>query len=294
MFKNPRVLVAGAAAGVLAVVLAGFFLYNGKQVVATVNGEPIKAARFYEALEAQAGQETLQHLIAETLIRQAARQENISVDPARVEAQVEHIRGQFPSEAMFLGALQQEGLTLEMLRERVETQMLLEALAQKGVTVTEEEIQEYFEEHKEELGEPARVRARHILVKTEEEARGVLAQLAAGGDFATLAREKSQDPVSREKGGDLGFISPGQMVQEFEKEAFAFPVEKISQPVKTEYGYHIIKVEERKEAVPASLETSRQRVEEQVKASKATPLPVLLEQLRAKANIQIKWDRFKV
>jgi len=292
VFKNPRVLVAGAAVVVLAIV-AGFLLYSGKQVVATVNGEPIKAPRFYEALEAQAGQETLQHLITEMLVKQAARQENISVDPASVEAQIEHIRSQFPSEAMFLGALKQEGLTLEILRERVETQMLLEALARKGVTVTEEEIQKYFDEHREELGEPAKVRARHILVKTEKEARDILGQLAAGGDFAALAKEKSQDPVSREKGGDLGFITPGQMVEEFEKEVFSLPVGKISQPVKTQYGYHIIKVEEKKDAVPASLETSRQKIEEMVRSSKATPLPLLLEQLRAKANVQIKWGRFK-
>ena len=95
---------------------------------------------------------------------------------------------------------------------------------------------------------PAReIRARHILVATEAEARRIIAELKAGGDFAAIAKAKSADPGSAGKGGDLGYFTKGQMVPEFEAAAFALrPGEFTEQPVKTQFGWHIIKVEDRR------------------------------------------------
>ena len=95
---------------------------------------------------------------------------------------------------------------------------------------------------------PAReIRARHILVATENGAKGIIAELNAGGDFATIAKAKSTDPGSAPKGGDLGYFTKGQMVKEFEAAAFALRPGQITEaPVKTQYGWHIIKVEDRR------------------------------------------------
>jgi parvulin-like peptidyl-prolyl isomerase len=96
--------------------------------------------------------------------------------------------------------------------------------------------------------DPAReIRARHILVGTEKEAKGIIAELKAGGDFATIAKAKSTDRGSAGKGGDLGYFTKGQMVPEFEAAAFALrPGQFTEEPVKTQYGWHIIKVEDRR------------------------------------------------
>ncbi|MBI5223275.1 peptidylprolyl isomerase [Candidatus Micrarchaeota archaeon] len=94
-------------------------------------------------------------------------------------------------------------------------------------------------------GENMEVKASHILVKDEATARRVKSELDAGGDFANLAKKYSTCP-SKEKGGDLGFFGKGRMVAEFEKAAFSLEVGKVSAPVKTKFGYHLIKVTAKK------------------------------------------------
>jgi peptidyl-prolyl cis-trans isomerase C len=106
------------------------------------------------------------------------------------------------------------------------------------------------------------VRARHILVKTEKEAKDIIAELAKGGDFAKIATEKSDDKGSAEQGGDLGFFTKGTMVPAFAKAAFDMkPGETSKAPVKTDFGYHIIKVEERRKAAPIPMDKVRPQIE---------------------------------
>ena len=96
------------------------------------------------------------------------------------------------------------------------------------------------------------VQAAHILVQTEDEAKAIIKELDAGGDFAAIAKAKSQDPGSAKMGGDLGYFTQGKMVPEFEKAAFALEVGKYTEtPVKSQYGYHVIKVtDKRKQPLP--------------------------------------------
>jgi len=124
------------------------------------------------------------------------------------------------------------------------------------------------------------VHARHILVKTEEEAKAALERIRAGEDFAKVAEEVSTDPGSKDKGGDLGWFPKGTMLPEFEKVAFETPVGQISEPVKTDYGYHIIKVEGHEEReLPAYVLQSRRQ----------EAFNKWLEEARAKANIVENW-----
>jgi peptidyl-prolyl cis-trans isomerase C len=145
------------------------------------------------------------------------------------------------------------------------------------INLTEKDYEAYYNEHKKEFENPEMVRARHILVAvkpnaTEEEkkaalkkAEEILDKAKKGEDFAKLASEYSDDPGSKAKGGDLGFFTQGSMVGKFEQTAFTLKPGEISPVVETEFGYHIIKVEERKAAEQQPYET----VKEQVKA-KAT------------------------
>ena len=119
-------------------------------------------------------------------------------------------------------------------------------LAQEGkAATTDDAMKKVYEEASKQITGEQEVRARHILVETEDEAKAVKAELDKGADFAELAKKKSKDPGSAD-GGDLGFFTKEQMVPEFSAVAFALEPGKISDPVKSQFGWHIIKVEEKR------------------------------------------------
>ena len=115
---------------------------------------------------------------------------------------------------------------------------------EEKVQVTDEDVAKYYEANKDKFKEPEKAKVSHILVDTEAEAKDILAKLQGGADFAALAKEKSKCP-SKDKGGDLGFVSKGQTVPEFEQAVFALQPGQMSGVVKTQFGYHIIKVTEK-------------------------------------------------
>jgi foldase protein PrsA len=121
-------------------------------------------------------------------------------------------------------------------------------------------MKEYFEANKEDFNIEEQVKARHILTETEEKAIEAKEKLNAGEDFAKVAKEYSIDDGTKEKGGDLGFVKRGRTVKEFEEAVFSMGIGTISDPVKTTYGYHIIKVEEKQEAREATYENSKDQV----------------------------------
>jgi len=108
------------------------------------------------------------------------------------------------------------------------------------------------------------VHARHILVATEEEAKAVKAELDGGKDFAELAKEKSTDPSAQQNGGDLGFFAKGMMVKPFEDAAFTMEVGAVSAPIKSDFGWHVIKLEEKRMSQPPSIEQVTPQLQQQV------------------------------
>ena len=144
------------------------------------------------------------------------------------------------------------------------------------VTVTEEEIKAYYDEHRNEFTTPEMVKARHILVKvdpsaSEEEkkqayqkAEDILKQVQDGKDFAELATELSDDSHTQSKGGDLGFFSRGKIVKPFEDVAFAMKPGETSGIVETQFGYHIIRVEDRKEETLHSYDSMKERIQQRL------------------------------
>ncbi len=131
----------------------------------------------------------------------------------------------------------------------------------KDIKITDDDIKYYYDSHLNEFKKPEEVHARHILVKTEAEAKEILDTIKAKKrTFEDLAKEKSEDPGSKSQGGDLGFFAKGQMVKEFEDESFRLKPGEISEPIKTNFGYHIIKVEEKKDAYTEDLNTVKERI----------------------------------
>lgn len=256
--------------------------------VAVVNGEPISRSEFLGTLENLAGAQILDQMISVRLLLQASRKDGL-VDDADVEQELAKLKGQFPTEEEFQAALASNRLTLEGLKEQIRARLALDRLAVKGLTVSEEEIAQYFKENEEQLGEPEQVRARHILVKTEAEAQQVIDDLKAGGDFAALAAQRSQDPGSKDNGGELGFFRRGELVPEFEQAAFALKPGEISAPVQTQYGWHVIQAEEHKAAVPATLEAKRDEIREVLLKQKTKQPSEVLSELRAASKIEVLW-----
>ena len=135
------------------------------------------------------------------------------------------------------------------------------------INSTEEEVTKFYNEHKEHFQTPERVRASHILVKEEEQSKEIANEIKEGLTFEKAAEKYSICP-SKEKGGDLGEFGRGQMVPEFEKVAFIIEEGKISEPVKTEFGYHLIKVVNKKESGISPLEEVKDKISQQVIAMK--------------------------
>lgn len=131
-------------------------------------------------------------------------------------------------------------------------------------TVTPEQVKAAYDEYVATVPAQEEVHARHILVGTEDEAKAVKAELEGGKDFAELAKEKSTDPSAQQNGGDLGFFTKGMMVKPFEDAAFGMEAGKISDPVKSDFGWHIIKVEEKRMSQPPTFEQVAQQLQQQV------------------------------
>jgi peptidyl-prolyl cis-trans isomerase C len=135
-------------------------------------------------------------------------------------------------------------------------------------TVSDQDIRDYYDKNKDSFVMATEIKASHILVKTEEEAQKVLARLKKGEKFEAIAKAVSLDTASARNGGDVGFFKKGQMVPEFERAAASLKVGDISIPVKTQFGYHIIKVTDKKTGSPVEFEKVRDLISQKLSGEK--------------------------
>ncbi len=206
--------------------------------------------------------------IDELVMLQAAVRDSLTAAPGDVQRAIDQDVAQrqqaFGGQPQFEAALAREGLTMTEFRQMLSKQYARTLVIQQYMnrrrqssdppTVTEEEIRDYFESHKAQLGDkPATISFRQIVLapKPADSARAaalqkasmILGELRKGADFATLAKRYSDDPGTKEQGGDLGWFKRGQMLPAFENAAFSLPPGAVSGVVETTYGFHIIKVE---------------------------------------------------
>ncbi|RMF99853.1 MAG: hypothetical protein D6726_12300 [Nitrospirae bacterium] len=174
---------------------------------------------------------------------------------------------------------------LKLLIDDYLAQRYLDSIAAKDVNITNEDIELYYKSKSEQFKVPSMVRARHILIKVKSDAsedekkaarkkaEEILSKIKNGEDFASLAEEYSDDPGSAKKGGDLGYFPRGRMVKPFEDAAFSLKPGEVSDIVETAFGYHIIKVDDKKDAHIKPLEEVkdmiRKKLEKELKSAKA-------------------------
>jgi foldase protein PrsA len=280
-------LLLAALAVVLVVSACGSSDDVPKGSVATVNGEAVTKEQLDELLARvkktytsnqreypKAGSEQYQALQTQAVAFLVQRVEydheadrlGLTVSQKEIADRIAKVKKDLfkGKEAAFEKQLENQGYTLASFKEDVRMQILSEKLSAqvgKDVKVTNADVQKYYEQNKTQYTTPESRVVRHILVKTKAEATKVYDDLRAGADFAQLAKAKSLDPGSKNRGGELT-IARGQTVAPFEQTAFLLPVKAISRPVKTEFGWHIIQ--------PLG----------QVKPAKTTPLATVRSSIR--------------
>ena len=245
----------------------------------------------------------LEHLINSEVLYNEAVVGKVPVDEKQVEAQYEGIKSRFPSEDEFKKSLSDQSITLMELKQDIRKNFAIRTLIEdrvlNAIKVSEAEAKKYYDENKDKFQVPEMVRARHIILRLEPTAddkkkadaakkmEEIQGKLKAGGKFEDLAKEYSEDG-SKAKGGDLGFFPKGVMVKEFEEAAWAMKPGETSKVLTTQFGLHLIKLEEKKEAGIATFEDSKADVirglESEAKRAKVVKF---IADLKAKAKIKI-------
>jgi len=146
-----------------------------------------------------------------------------------------------------------------IMRNKLLMGAMLQAHAKS--VLTDEELRKVYDEAVKPMAAEEEVRARHILVESEDDAKAIAQQIRGGADFVALAKEKSKDPGSAEEGGDLGYFTKGRMVPEFSEVAFKMYAGQLSNPVKTQFGWHIIKVEDKRQRPVPKLANIKEQID---------------------------------
>ena len=280
-------------------VVMGLIYYgknSNKDLAAEVNGEKISLASInkeYEKIPADQRpmvkrMDLLNQTIVTTLLLQEAKKNKIEVSNEEVDNVINGI--QLPAGQSIEAILTSQGFTFDEFKAKIKEQLVIQQLLNNTIKidVNDTEISDYFDKNKDQLKQQLSVNASHILVNSSEEANEIIKDLKKGKSFEELAKEKSIDPGSKDNGGNLGLFPKGVMIKEFEDSAFELEVGEISKPVKTTFGYHIIKVNERFEDKDATLEDSRDKIIEIVKKEKSGDAAVeYIRNLYTNAKIKI-------
>lgn len=333
MTNNKSAFFREALIGIILTGIAGFTAYqlaysslSKQNFIVKINDQPITINEFKaninrisEQYEVKMGtdfrtengrrifkdlrEQILRESILNKLMLQLAEKEGIKVIDPEIYHEINQIKKKSfgGKDSLYRKTLAQNSLTEEGLKKLLRESMILrrfdQKIAEENIKISEEDLLAVYESRKDQLKTPETVKATHILLDKPEEAEKVLAELKAGGDFAELAKLYSTDPGSRERGGDLGYFSRGQMVKEFEDTAFNLKVGEISKPVKTNFGYHIIKKLDYKPAYTPPLSEVKKAITDELRSTKRNEFfNNWYEKILSEANITYNPDfaEFKV
>jgi peptidyl-prolyl cis-trans isomerase C len=244
----------------------------------------------------------LEGLIERELLYQASQKAGIKIDDQEVNEQLDGIKKRFPSEAEFTNALSKMNLTEAEVKSQISRGLAIRKLIDQEITgkivVTETETRAYYDGNLQQFKQPEQVKASHILIKVDSgatdaqkaEARkkieSVQQKVKDGEDFAELARQYSEGP-SKTRGGDLGYFRRGQMVKPFEDTAFAMKTNEVSGIVETRFGYHIIKVYDKKPEQTLAYADVKDKLNERMKQEKVEKeANQYIDQLKKEATIE--------
>lgn len=287
-------------------------------VLARVNGEEVKKAdfdRMVKTIESRAGQPipperrdeilrgALDQLITYTLLSQESRNRGVKVETAEIDAKMGQLKSQFPSQEAFDKALKDRGMTAESLRKDAQVDLSVTKLMDAEVATvagpSDGDAKDFYDKNPDKFKEDEQVRASHILIRVDEKADAaakakarseidaVMKKVKAGGDFAKLAQEHSQDG-SAAQGGDLNYFARGAMVEPFNKVAFELKPGQVSEVVQTQFGYHIIKKIDHKAGRTVPFEEAQARIRDYLaNQKKQQHADAFIEGLKKKSKIEV-------
>jgi parvulin-like peptidyl-prolyl isomerase len=232
----------------------------------------------------------IEELINRELQYQDAVAKGMQPEKDKVNAQMEKIRSRFKSPEEYKAGLEKEGLTEEKLRIQVEKEMLVQTVNAKKVTeaqLSEKDVKEYYEKNPSKFKQPDSVKLRLISTTDEKKAQEILTKIKGGGDFGDIAYKMSEDPY-RVKSGDIGYMHKGRMLSEIEEAAFKLKVGEVSDLIKVEKTWYIIKVEDKKPEHTLSFDEIKDKLKKELESIRAQEMKEKwIADLRAKAKIEI-------
>jgi parvulin-like peptidyl-prolyl isomerase len=316
MKKTALIFTILAALGGLAYLTIHFGQFNpvtvqqpepGETLVAQVNDRAITADFFAEkykrftirfhapvASTPTAARELkmsfLNKLIETELLLQQADMRGLTVGEEELDREIEHLKQDYPKDTLN-EALEKIGVKLEEWKQDRAEKLLIDKLIQQEIDsvihVSDDEIREHYKANREQFQQPLMVRARQIVVATEEEADNLRTRLVRGEDFAELAQLHSLSPDAKD-GGDLGTFAKGQMPEDFDDAVFRYRVGSISRVIHSPYGYHLFKVEERIRPHTLPMEEVRDQIKAQIfQGRQETFFKEWLDSLKSQARIVI-------
>ncbi len=275
--KTDKIKANGVLVGAVAIGFLWFgSLQAGEKIIARVNKAKIPESAYIAEINRQLPyasyhaniskekyheiqQKALNNLIIQELLYQEARRQKIQIPRDKIREQIDVMKQGFKTEADFNAALKQTGMRLKDLENRIERKLLIDALLKKEVydkiNITDDMLRDYYENNKQKFILPERYKVRHILISVDpgalkagwleglKKAETIYKRLLLGEDFAKIAKDVSDDTTSNDKGGELGWFHKGQLITPLERALTQLKVGEISSPIRSIYGYHIIRLE---------------------------------------------------
>ena len=291
LLKSTKAYIWAGSILIIAGIMAFAMISSMDKTIASIDGEKINEDELYDALVAGYGADTLDLLITNKLVELEAEKAGIKIKDEEIQKEIDVMVESYGDEKSLKEQLEASGSSMDALKKDIVVYLQTKKLVEPRITVTDDEISTYFEDNKDTFAQAEQVEASHILVEDEKTAKKVAKELAAGGDFAKLAAEYSTDTETADNGGSLGYFGKGDMVEEFEDVAFNLDKNKVSDPVKTEYGYHIIKVTGKKEAKKDNSEDSKEVIKETLLSERLQEeYPVWLAEVKKDHDITNKLE----
>lgn len=252
-------------------------------IVKTKEGNVTKD-ELYTALKEAGGDDVLKRLVQLEVL-----EDKFKVSDEDVEKELSSLKKDMGGEEAFKEKLKQNNMTEDQLKDLIKENLVFFKAQTEGIKVSEKELKDLYEKQ----FKVSEVKASHILVDDEKTAKDVAAKVKAGEDFAELAKKYSTDTGTKEKGGELGFFARGQMLPEFEAAAFSMKKGEVSEPVQTQYGWHIIKVEDIKTVPYEDVEYVVRRQLLTTKAQNDPAASLKIDSYLKEADIEVEDKDFK-
>ncbi|OCT13271.1 hypothetical protein A8709_01200 [Paenibacillus pectinilyticus] len=266
------------------------------QVVAKIGNREITLQELQAALAHHYGTEQLGQILDREVIRLEGNETGTTVDNAEINRELKRMQQGYESEQQFYDSMQSQlGMSQQEITDDVSNKLLLEKLATATIQITDAQVDTYISTHADEFKQETEYNVQQIIVSTKDQANKVIAELAKGVSFATLARDRSIDDATNNSGGDLGWVEGDDpfVAAPILDAAKLLKVGEISKPIQVSQGYAVVSLKNRRNKADPDLKFIRENVRRELALQQAPPLKDFVAQLRGKWKVSIVDPMFR-